>query len=196
MKTIMNKSLFRVEILPFFLQFSTLLAMTLLGDFLLHKFNMVAIGRYIGIPGTALIVLSLMYSLRKRKVISLGKPRTFLRLHEFFTWLGALMVLIHAGVHFNTVIAWLATIAMVINVISGMVGRYLLGRSQRHMMTLQKKHSSHGLSHEAISTELFWDAVTFDLMTKWRTVHFPISFAFAVLALGHIFSILLFWEWR
>jgi hypothetical protein len=39
------------------------------------------------------------------------------------TWLGSLMVLIHAGIHFNAILPWLATIAMGVNVISGMVGK-------------------------------------------------------------------------
>lgn len=191
----MNSSLFRMEILPFLLQFATLLALTIVGDSFLHLFGLVSIGRYIGIPGTLLIVLSLMYSLRKRKVITAGSPRMFLRTHEFFTWLGALMVLIHAGVHFNAVLPWLATIAMIINVISGFVGRYLLRRSQRYLIARQENHRLQGLSKGEVETELFWDAVTFDLMAKWRAIHFPISFAFAILAVGHIVSIFLFWKW-
>ncbi|HAT50263.1 MAG: hypothetical protein HQL07_14045 [Nitrospirae bacterium] len=191
----MSRSLFRVEVLPFLLQFAALLALTIVGDFLLHRFGWVSIGRYMGIPGTVLLVLSLLYSLRKRKIITAGKPSIFLRIHEFFTLLGAWMILIHAGIHFNAVLPWLATMAMIINVISGFVGRYLLRRSQRHLMARQENHRSQGLSGEAVKAKLFWDAVTFDLMTQWRTVHFPISFAFAILAAGHIVSIFLFWKW-
>jgi hypothetical protein len=33
------------------------------------------------------------------------------------------MVLIHAGIHFNAILPWLATVAMGVNVISGMVGK-------------------------------------------------------------------------
>jgi len=32
-------------------------------------------------------------------------------------------------------------------------------------------------------------------MAQWRKVHIPIFIVFAVLALGHIFSIFLFWGW-
>jgi hypothetical protein len=38
--------------------------------------------------------------------------------------------------------------------------------------------------------------VTFDAMAKWRKLHIPIFIVFAVLALGHIVSIFLFWGWR
>lgn len=196
MTTTKNSSLFRLEILPFLIRFSLLVGMTLLGDFFLHSLNLAGIGRHLGIPGTIIIVLSLMYSLRKRKFITKGNPRLFLRLHEILTWLGTLMVFIHAGVHFNAVLPWLATLAMMINIISGMVGRYLLSRSQRRLMALKEDYQLRGLSNKAVETELFWDAVTYDLMASWRAVHYPISFAFAVLALGHIFTVFLFWGWR
>jgi len=106
------------------------------------------------------------------------------------------MVLVHAGVHFNAILPWLALVAMVVNVASGVIGRFLLGRSRRHLMERQEKFRLHGMSKPETERELFWDAVTFDLMVQWRAVHFPITFAFAVLATGHIISIFLFWVWK
>jgi len=192
----MDGSLFRLKVLPFLGYFVVLMALAILGDFALHQFDLVWVGRYLGIPGTLLIPLSLIYSLRKRKIIRSGNPRLLLRMHEIFTWLGTLMILVHAGVHFNAILPWLALIAMLINVISGMTGRYLLDRSRRHLTGMHEKYSMRGLSKIEAEKELFWDAVTFDLMEKWRSVHFPISFAFAVLAVGHIVSIFLFWGWK
>ena len=37
--------------------------------------------------------------------------------------------------------------------------------------------------------------MTLEAYTKWRKVHIPIFIVFAVLALGHIISIFLFWGW-
>ena len=51
------------------------------------------------------------------------------------------------------------------------------------------------MSKEDIERAVFWDAVTLDAMAKWRKVHIPIFIVFAVLALGHIISIFLFWGW-
>ena len=76
---------------------------------------------------------SLYYSLRKRKYVTAGDPQTLLKMHEFSAWLGSLMVLIHAGVHFNAILPWLATVAMGVNVVSGMVGKMQLNRSRRHV---------------------------------------------------------------
>jgi len=192
----MNKSLFRLEILPLLIMLLVLFATTTSGDVLLEMSGFVWIGRYLGIPGTILIVASLAYSLRKRKYISSGNPQKLLRMHEFFTLLGSILVLIHAGHHYNTILPWLALVAMLINIFSGMIGRYLLVRSRQHLMAQQQNYQGHGLSGAEINKELFWDSVTFHLMEKWRIIHFPISFVFAVLAIGHIVSILMFWEWR
>jgi hypothetical protein len=105
------------------------------------------------------------------------------------------MVLLHAGIHFNAILPWLATVAMGVNVISGMVGKLLLGRSREHVLGQRDHYQLRGMSKEDIERAVFWDAVTLDAMTKWRKVHIPIFIVFAVLALGHIISIFLFWGW-
>jgi len=191
----MEKSLWRRHILPFSVLLGLLAAATLAGDYVLHRFNLVWVGRYLGIPGTLLIALSLLYSLRKRKVIARGNPKHLLTLHEFASWLGSLMVLIHAGVHFNAILPWLATIAMGVNVVSGMVGKLLLDRSRRHLQEQREHFQLRGLSRPEVEQALFWDAVTIDAMARWRKVHIPIFIIFAVLSLGHIISIFLFWGW-
>jgi hypothetical protein len=191
----MTRSLWREHILPFSILVGLLAIATLAGDYLLHRLNLVWVGRYLGIPGTLLIIGSLFYSLRKRKIISTGTPKSWLNLHEFTAWLGSLLVLIHAGIHFNAILPWLATIAMGINVISGMVGKLLLGRSRQLVQAQRDHYQLRGLSKPDIEQAVFWDAITFDAMAKWRKVHIPIFVAFAVLALGHILSIFLFWGW-
>ncbi|MDP2792490.1 MAG: hypothetical protein Q8O25_00150 [Sulfurisoma sp.] len=191
----MTSSLWRRHILPFTLLLGLLALATIAGDYLLHHLNLVWVGRYLGIPGTLLIIASLVYSLRKRKYITSGNPKTLLTLHEAGTWLGSLMVLIHAGIHFNAILPWLATLAMGVNVISGMVGKLLLGRSREHVLGQRDHYQLRGLSKAEVERAVFWDAVTLDAMNKWRKVHIPIFVAFAVLALGHIVSIFLFWGW-
>lgn len=42
-------------------------------------------------------------------------------------------------------------------------------------------YSQKGLTGDELEKQLFWDAVTFDLMKKWRAVHFPITLVFVVL---------------
>lgn len=191
----MTTSLWRQHILPFCLLLGLLAVATLAGDYLLHRLNLVWVGRYLGIPGTVLIIISLIYSLRKRKVITAGNPKSLLTFHEFTAWLGSLLVLIHAGIHFNAILPWLATVAMSVNVVSGLVGKLLLGQSRRHVQGEREDLQLRGFSRFEVEQALFWDAVTLDAMTKWRKVHIPIFIVFVILALGHIISIFLFWGW-
>jgi hypothetical protein len=192
----MERSLIRTEVLPFLLMFGTLILATIVGDALLHYFDLVWIGRYLGIPGTLLILLSFFYSMRKRKLIGFGKPTNLLALHETFAWLGALMILVHAGVHVYAIVPWLALIAMLVNVLSGMTGKFLLDRSRRFVAQKRAAYVSQQLPAAELEKRLFWDATAFDLMKRWRAVHLPITLAFAVLGTTHILSILLFWQWK
>ena len=192
----MERSLISKEIVPFLLMFGTLILATIVSDALLHHFDLVWVGRYLGIPGTLLILLSLFYSMRKRKLIKFGKPKTLLMLHETLAWLGALMILVHAGIHVYAILPWLALIAMLVNVLSGMTGKFLLDRSRRFVAKKKAAYAIQGLPEEEVEKRLFWDATTFDLMKKWRAVHLPITLAFAVLGLTHILSVFLFWQWK
>jgi hypothetical protein len=191
----MNPSLWRQHILPFTALFGLLAMATVAGDYLLHWFKLVWVGRYLGIPGTLLIVGSLYYSLRKRKYVEAGNPKVLLKAHEFSAWLGSLMVLLHAGVHFNAILPWLATVAMGINVISGLVGKMLLNRSRLHVQAQRTQFQLRGLAGPELEKAVFWDSVTVDTMTRWRKVHIPIFVVFAVLAVGHIVSVFLLWGW-
>jgi len=192
----METSILRKEVFPFLWMFALLILATLSADFLLHQFKLVWIGRYLGIPGTLIILLSFFYSLRKRRLMSAGNPKTLLSLHEFLAWLGSLLVLIHAGIHFFAILPWLALIAMIINVISGLTGKFLLDRARRYLTGKKAELQQRGMPAAAIEKELFWDAVTLDVMKQWRAVHFPITLAFGILAIAHIISILLFWNWQ
>ncbi|MCF8161440.1 MAG: hypothetical protein K9J76_12105 [Polaromonas sp.] len=188
-------SLWREHVLPFGLLLGLLAAATLAGDYLLHRLDLVWVGRYLGIPGTLLIIGSLYYSARKRKWVSKGDPKLLLTLHEFGTWLGSLLVLLHAGIHFNAILPWLATVAMGVNVISGLVGKMLLKQSRQHVQGEREKFQLRGLSKTEVEQAVFWDAVALGAMAQWRKVHIPIFIVFAVLALGHIVSVFLFWGW-
>ena len=189
----MKTSLWRDHVLPFSLLLGLLAAATIAGDSLLHRLNLVWVGRYLGIAGTLLIIGSLYYSLRKRKYVQTGDPKTLLTLHEFSAWLGSLMVLIHSGVHFNAILPWLATAAMSVNVVSGLVGKMLLKRARAHVQSQRDHFQLRGMSKPEVEQAVFWDAVTLSAMTQWRKVHIPI--VFTVLALGHIISVFMFWGW-
>jgi hypothetical protein len=183
------------EVLPLLLWLAALGAAALLIDAALHLSNAVWVGRYLGIPGTLLIIGSLVYSLRKRKLIRSGDPQRLLRWHEAVAWLGSLLILVHAGIHFNAILGWLAVWAMLVNVGSGLTGKFLLERSRRRLEAARQRMREQGLSAAELEARTYWDTLTFDAVKRWRAVHFPITLAFAVLSLAHIVAVLLFWSW-
>lgn len=184
------------EILPFYLRLVVFAAVTLAIDLLLHLFDLVWVGRYLGIPGVLLILASFRHSLRKRKIIASANPVRLLRQHEWLAWVGSTLVLVHAGIHFNSVLGWLAAAAMVVNVVSGLTGKYLVQRSQRWLKQARTSLQDAGHPDSAIEQQLFHDSLAAGLVRKWRVIHLPISLAFAVLALAHIVAIFLFWGWK
>ena len=192
----MRPKLFTREVIPFLLSFSALVFATLVLDAALHWFNLVWIGRYLGIAGTLLIIGSFRYSLRKRKIITTGNPTTLLRRHETMAWLGSLMILVHAGIHFNSILGWLAVWAMLVNIGSGLAGKYLLGRASQRMRESRQALSRNGVAESALDEQAYLDTLTFDAVKKWRAVHFPITLAFAVLSLAHLIAVFLFWGWK
>ena len=192
----MHARLLRREVLPFLVGIGALVGIALMLDALLHVLDAVWIGRYLGIPGTLMIIASTVYSLRKRKLIRSGQPASLLRWHEGLAWLGSLLVLVHAGIHFNAILGWLAVAAMLVNVISGLTGKFLLDRSRRRLVEAQQRMRQQGLSAEELAERSYWDSLTFDAVRKWRVIHFPITLAFAVLALAHIIAVFLFWGWK
>jgi hypothetical protein len=192
----MRPKLFTREIVPFTLSLLALAVSTLVLDGLLHFLNLVWIGRYLGIVGVLLVLLSFRYSLRKRKIITSGNPVTLLRRHEYLAWLGSLLILVHAGIHFNSILGWLAVWAMLINIGSGLAGKYLLERSRKRMLAARQTMLDRGVPEAELEEHVYLDTLTFDAVKQWRAVHFPITLAFTVLALAHIIAVCLFWSWK
>ena len=191
-----SAGLVRREVLPFAAWLAALIGATPVLDATLHHFAIAWVGRYLGIPGVLCILASFGYSLRKRKLIQHGNPVQLLMRHENLAWLGSLLVLVHAGIHFNAWLPWLATVAMLVNVVSGLTGKFLLERARKRLGATRKRLAAAGLSTADQDAALHHDALTFDIVKRWRAVHFPITLAFGLLSLAHLVAISLFWGWR
>ena len=131
---ILKGSLLTREVVPFVLSFTVLVGATLMVDGLLHILGAAWIGRHLGWPGVLLIVASFAYALRKRGFIKSGKPVDLLRLHERLAWTGSFLLLIHAGIHHHALLPWLAVFAMLINIGSGLTGKFLLKHARTRVL--------------------------------------------------------------
>ncbi len=188
----MKQSLFGKYILPFVQWYIFMIFIAIAIDYFLHRFQLVFVGRYLGFIGTALILISFIYSLRKRRILKSGSPKKLLDLHEYLAWSGAILLLVHAGIHFNAILPWLAVLMLLINVASGLVGKFLLKDANEALAAKRKEMAVSGLSLGETDKKLFWDSIAVDLMKKWRVVHMPISLLFALLALLHIVTIIMY----
>ncbi len=183
------------RVLPSALVFLALVAGALLLDGLLHAVGLVAVGRHLGIVGTAVILLSFVYSLRKRKLVSFGQPRKLLTLHEVMGWVGALLLLVHAGIHFNAVVPWAALVLLLVVVASGLTGKYLLKDASASMKGRETELRAQGLDPSQVERELLSHALLVRTMQRWRTVHMPLTMILAGLALVHVVATLAMGSW-
>jgi hypothetical protein len=188
----MKRSILIKDVLPFVIWYSLMILITIAIDYFLHYFKLVNVGLYLGYIGTFLIILSFIYSLRKRLYISTGSAKQYLRFHEYMAWAGSVMILVHAGIHFNAQLAWLAVVMLLINVASGLVGKFLLKTAADSLTASRLALEEIGISKEETDKKLFFDAIMVNAMRKWREIHLPISLMFGILSLLHIITVFMF----
>jgi len=188
----MKNGIILKDVFPFLIWFSTMILSTIVLDLILHFFNIVFIGKYLGYLGTFTILISFVYSLKKRKLISFGVPKVLLDYHEYLALAGSIMILVHAGIHIHSILPWLAVFILIINVASGLVGKYIIQQANKTIKIRKGLLKDSGLSDEEISKAVFWDTITMDAIKKWRTVHMPITYLLGLFSLIHIISAILF----
>ena len=184
------------NIFPSITVYLSLIGGAILCDYILHRAGLMTIGRYFGIFGTVLIIASFIYSMKKRKLLSIGSSKMFLQSHEVLGWIGALMVLVHGGIHFNAVIPWLAMFSMLVVVASGLTGKFLLKDAKEQLKENEQRLRSLGISEPEIEQELLSHSLLVGTMQQWRKIHMPLSMIFFGLASLHIIITLLFWRWQ
>ncbi len=181
----------------FFIWFALLVASALGLDYLLHVVGEVWIGRYLGIVGLIFILASLLpYSLRKRQLLRSLEPQPLLRAHQAFGWAGGVLVVVHAGVHANAILPWLALFAMLAAVGSGLISVFVLRQTRKQLESARSSLVALRLTPAEIDQQLFWDAFAVGLLQNWRVIHQRAALAFAVLTTCHVVGVLMFWGWR
>lgn len=188
----MKKSLFTKHVVPFLQWYGAMILIAIALDYFFHRLQLVSFSYYLGYVGTALVLISFIYSLRKRKLIQSGSPKTLLKMHEYLAWAGSILILVHAGIHFNAILPWLAILMLLITLGSGLIGKFILKDANESFKGKKAELVKQGLSNEEAEKNLFFDSITIEMMKKWRVVHLPITYLLGLLSLMHIVSIIIF----
>ena len=110
--------------------------------FLLHRsprFPGSGVGAVLGIAGAVLMLVPLAYPIAKRipflhdRILRHIPLPTLLAVHVYAGILGPLLAILHTGHKFDSLLGLLLTAAMLLVVVSGFVGRYLLSYSNREI---------------------------------------------------------------
>jgi hypothetical protein len=88
------------------------------------------VGYWLGIAGSGLMLLLLLYPLRKRIRFSrlLGSVAFWFRAHMILGVVGPVLILLHANFRLGSINSNMALAAMLVVALSGIVGRYLYGK--------------------------------------------------------------------
>ncbi|MFA5951062.1 MAG: pyridine nucleotide-disulfide oxidoreductase [Hyphomicrobium sp.] len=106
------------------------------------------LGYWLGIAGAVLMLMLLLYPLRKRfkSLRRLGSVKVWFRAHMLFGIIGPTLILFHANFSLGSLNATVATIVMLIVVASGVIGRYLHGRV--HLGLYGRRAEAHDLLND------------------------------------------------
>ena len=106
-------------------------------------------GYWLGVAGSGLILLLLLYPLRKRMRSSqvIGTVAFWFRAHMILGILGPVLVLWHANFRLGSINCSVALITMLVVAVSGIIGRYL--HSKIHFVMYGRKAEAHEVLADA-----------------------------------------------
>lgn len=190
----MRQSLFFKEIIPFILLFLLLIFLTIFFDFILHYFNVVWLGRYMGFFGLILIAISFLKSARKREIIFWIPSKYLINFHEYLSWTGGAMILVHGGIHLNALLPWLAISTLLMVMFSGLTGKYLLRRCGKFLIFKERQLQQRGIQQEEIKKILYVEIQAMNAMQNWKKIHIFMTILLFVLISFHILTVSMFWR--
>ncbi len=146
---------------------------------------------FTGFFGTLVLILSFGYSLRKRKkLLVIGKIKSWLLAHEWLSITGSFIIFIHTSTHLKAIVPIITLILMFTAFVSGLTGRYVYDRARSRLKMQREELKQKGLSDSDIEQRLWALAITSDALSKWRAVHKPIVSTLAVMIIYHAVSAL------
>ncbi len=149
-------------------------------------------GHVIGWMGLGFILLVFIYPVKKRMNRNRRWPRGWFRLHLVAGVIGPLLIFLHTGAHVHAVVPLLALAALVVVVVSGIVGQGVHYLAIRTLHDRRQRLHDEGMTDEDIDLNLHRLAAQEEAFRLWQSIHAPLTFLFAVLAVMHIVGALYF----
>ncbi|MBA5865045.1 MAG: hypothetical protein GDA65_20395 [Nitrospira sp. CR1.1] len=117
-------------------------------------------GGVLGVSGALLMVFCVLYAPVKRipaiknLVTKRGSLRTLLAWHVYAGLSGSMLGLLHTGHKFDSVLGMLLTAAMLLVVVSGFIGRYLLNQTFQEVREKRATLSGLQAAYDRVAVEL------------------------------------------
>jgi len=134
------------------------------------------LGYALGIIGGVMMLLLLLYPLRKHSSLlqGLGGVHHWFRLHMLLGILGPLCILFHCNFSLGAVNANIALLCMALMVASGLVGRYIYSRIHHglygHKASLKELERDQHLAEELISQASHGEQVVADALSQLKAL--------------------------
>ena len=147
----------------------------------------------LGNIGALMVLLSIAgYSIKKKVKAFPGKAKDWLVIHEWFSVVGVILIGVHTGNHFESMLPALCFALTLVCLISGFVGRHIYVKTRSDLNTRRAELLKSGLDKEEADEALALATATTKALAQWRSVHRPMSYSLGGLVCLHIVSALFF----
>jgi hypothetical protein len=149
-------------------------------------------GHLLGWIGFGVILLVFVYPIKKRMSRNRRWPRGWFQVHMVAGLVGPLLILLHSGAHVHAMVPLLALAAMLVVVVSGIVGQGVHYLALRTLNDQRRQLREEGLSLNEVDLRLHRMAAQEEAFRLWQSIHAPMTLMFLVLTAIHVIGSLYF----
>ena len=142
--------------------------------------------------GLGIILLVFVYPIKKRMSRNHRWPRGWFQVHMAAGVVGPLLIFLHSGAHVHAVVPLLALAAMIVVVVSGIVGQGVHYLALRTLNDRRRQLHEDGLGSDEIDLRLHRMAAQEEAFRLWQSIHAPMTLMFLALTAIHVIGALYF----
>ncbi|MCL4198970.1 MAG: hypothetical protein KJZ69_15890 [Phycisphaerales bacterium] len=152
------------------------LLLVLAAGFVFHRDERFAgslAGGMLGLSAAALMFIPLLYlfvkriPVLKRRITPHASMRTLLAIHIYAGIIGPILAILHSGHKFNSTVGISLTLMMLIVVVSGFLGRYLMGRVSTEIRDKQIMLAALQKQYDSLASDLRLDPAAIVRIRRW-----------------------------